>query len=163
MPSPQKKKSGNIQKPSGQAAKKAGGEKDSLKLLSTLKMKMVQANDFGKVMDYFFDHFGENDQFMRLGEPTRHELLEQVLAATAKQTLRTSKVQITNGFFIHLPEQQFLHGACQLNGRLSNFFYFEDIDSGMVAIVTEPTKSETQIARFSCQMAKDVSPPKHVN
>src|SRR5438105_2776274 len=42
-----------------------------LALLATLKDKLATATNFSEVMVYFFDHFGEEAEFMALGETGR--------------------------------------------------------------------------------------------
>lgn len=126
--------------------------KQPLKQLPTLKMKLITATEFNDVFNYFFDYFGENEHFLKLGEPTRHELLEKVLAHSVKSILGTDLVVIRNGFFIHLPGQRFIHGGCNLNGYIANFFYFDDIDSGMLVLASPPYEQETKFVRFSLQM-----------
>jgi hypothetical protein len=124
--------------------------KQSLKKLPTLKMKLISATDFGEVFDYFFDHFGENEEFMNLGESTRNSLLEQALVQAASKMLNTTVIAIPKAFYISIPDYQFIHGAGQMNDALINFFYFEDIDSGMMAMASEKFGDETKLARFSC-------------
>lgn len=126
-------------------------KRDPVKQLPALKVKLVTAKNFLDVFNYFFDHFGENEDFMGLGEPKPHPLLEEVLVHTARQVIQSPVIIVRNAFFIHLPEQHFIHGACLFNAHLANFFYFEDIDTGMLALAPSPLGKETQIARFSCQ------------
>jgi hypothetical protein len=144
MKPPRKKKSKRMEQP--------------LTLLPTLKMKLITAKDFGEVFDFFFDYFGENEHFMKLGHAGRHELLEQVLVHSAKQVLRSNVIVMKNAFVILLPEQQFVHGAGQFNDYLANFFYFEDIDAGMLALAHMPFTDETQLIRFSCQQLGQTPP-----
>lgn len=124
---------------------------ESLKRLPTLKLKLVTATEFSDVLNYFFDHFGENEEFMGLGKADRHPLLEEVLAHSARAVLQTSLIVMKNVFIIHVPGYHFVHGAFQVNGNLANFFYFEDIDTGMMAMTPSPTSNETRFIRFSCQ------------
>ncbi len=122
-----------------------------LRHLQALKLKMGTATDFSEVYNYFFDHLGENPAFLDIGQPTRHEVLEQVLANIAGKILKTRRVAIQRALFIHLPEHGFIHGTCHLNNNhIATFFYFEDIDAGMMATSPMPPTGETQIARFSC-------------
>jgi hypothetical protein len=37
--------------------------------LEKLRKELATGKNFGQIWDYFFDHFGENDAFMRLPKP----------------------------------------------------------------------------------------------
>ena len=58
--------------------------------LATLKDKLASATNFSDVMVYFFDHFGEDPDFMGLGETGHVPFLETVLAEVAKQLYKDS-------------------------------------------------------------------------
>lgn len=120
--------------------------------LQALKLKMGTATDFSEIFNYFFDHLGEDPAFLDIGQPIRHEVLEQVLAKIAGQILKTRWAAIQQALFIHLPQQGFIHGTCHLNNNyFATYFYFEDIDAGMMAMTDfPPSGGETQMARFSC-------------
>src|SRR5262249_52225983 len=49
-----------------------------LSLLETLKDKLLHAKQFSKVWEYFLDHFGENPDFVALGERTQDAFLKTV-------------------------------------------------------------------------------------
>ena len=50
---------------------------------------------------------------------------------------------------IHLPDQKFIHGNVNVNGRVGGVLYFEDVGVGLLA-VSEPFPSdETKFARFT--------------
>ncbi|MCI0399534.1 MAG: hypothetical protein L0332_24130 [Chloroflexi bacterium] len=122
--------------------------KVNLGRLEILKKKLVAETDFYRVFNYFFDHFGENEAFLDLGGPTRHPTLEKIIAQVGGGLLGT-RVVLMNLLLIRLPEQGFIHGGCVLNGHVVNFFYFEDIQVGMMAIALSRKQGETKIVRFS--------------
>lgn len=123
----------------------------SVKKLAELKVKLVTATDFHAVFNYFFDHFGENDAFMRIGEPKQNDQLQQVLVACAQPVLKQSVVAVRNAMMIYVAEQQFYHGGGMFNHMMANFFYFEDIDAGLLALADLASPGKTMIARFSLQ------------
>ena len=53
---------------------------DNLHLLATLKDKLINSNDFSAVMHYFFDHFAENEAFMKLGKAQHSSFVETIVA-----------------------------------------------------------------------------------
>ena len=119
-----------------------------LTLLATLKDKLANAKNFGDIWTYFFDHFGEDAEFIALGERTRDRMLEAILAQIGKEMFGRP-VKVTDLLLTRLPEQQFIHGGLLLGGSLANVLYFEDIHMGVVAVVAAFRPSETKMARFS--------------
>jgi hypothetical protein len=118
-----------------------------LSLLATLKQKLVEATRFADVFNYFFDHFGEKPEFMKLGEPGSDLLLEAALEQIAEQ-LFERKVPVTNVMLVRLAEQQFLHGTAMLGDRLATVIYFQEIEMGMLAVLWSHATSETKFIRF---------------
>src|ERR671932_627323 len=97
-----------------------------LRKLTTLKMKLGQEKELADVMNYFFDHFGESQDFIELSEPARHEMLEAILAQTVGPlTGIKTKVVLRNFLLLHVPQYQFYHGAFMINGKLANVIYFD--------------------------------------
>jgi hypothetical protein len=121
-----------------------------LTLLTTLKDKLLHTKDFTQIWEYFFDQFGEDPAFIALGERTRHPFLETVLEQVGRQ-LFGKPVTVAKLLLTRLPEQQFLHGGCTLNGKLANVIYFEDIHMGLLAVVLSVTPSDTKMVRFTGQ------------
>jgi hypothetical protein len=119
-----------------------------LALLATLKNKLIHAKNFGQVWEYFFDHFGEDLEFIAQGERARHPFLEAVLTQVGREMFG-KPVRLTNLLLTRLPEHQFFHGACSLDGKLANVMYFEDIQVGLIAVAASFAPSETKMARFT--------------
>lgn len=121
----------------------------NLRLLSNLKYKLIRSQDLGEIWEYFWDHFGEDQNFIVLGRSTRHEFLEKVLKQVARKMFG-KRARLTHVMFFRVPKQRFIHGTCRLDGKLSSVMYFEDIRAGCVAVVTSDveSESETQLARF---------------
>ncbi len=121
----------------------------SIKKLAELKVKLVTTTDFHETFHYFFDHFGENDEFMRAGHARHNARLQEVLANCAQPILKQSVITMRNTVMVYIREHKFYHGALTINNIMANFFYFQDIDSGLMALAVAPEKGETIIARFS--------------
>jgi len=119
-----------------------------LALLATLKQKLVNATQFSDVFSYFLDHFGEQPDFMGLGERTTDPFVEAVLLQVG-QTLFGKAVDLTGLLLVQLPEHQFLHGAATLGGKLATVIYFEDVHMGLIAL--DWSAKETKFSRFRGQ------------
>lgn len=140
-------------------------KKKLLKNLPILKMKLTTATQFNEVFDYFFDEFGENRIFLDISVPyPNYEMLQNVLAHSVGRILKTNRIVIRNGVFLHIPEYpSFVHGTGRFNEYLSNFFYFEDIDMGMLAMVLSPNDPMTQLIRFSMRRPGPGGHPSQAN
>jgi hypothetical protein len=109
--------------------------------LFDLKKKLIMEDDFGQMYEFFMDHFGENDEFLALGQRVRQAdfPITNVAVAAALATLATT-ANIQNAKKaaqiqpIHLPEEHFLHGPIHLGNTFGLFFYFEDVDVGLVYV-----------------------------
>jgi hypothetical protein len=119
-----------------------------LTLLATLKDRLIHAENFTQVWEYFLDHFGQDPEFIALGERTDDPFLEAVLTQVGTELFQR-EVAPTDFLLTRVPEHQFVHGGCILNGRLTNVLYFEDIHTGLLAVVTSVTPAETKLVRFT--------------
>jgi hypothetical protein len=127
-----------------------------LSLLSVLKERLIQAKQFSEVWEYFMDHFGENRQFLVLGERVRHALLEDLITQMAKK-LCDVDVKVEDILLKSLAEQQFFHGGViSPQGEMINVLYFDDIDMGTLAVASIRSPMTT-VARFSVRLAPDPS------
>jgi|LakMenE01Jun11ns_1017448.scaffolds.fasta_scaffold9432608_2 hypothetical protein len=121
---------------------------NNLHLLNSLREKLINADNFSDVMHYFFDHFAENEEFLQLGRPQHSNLVETIAVETATAALQ-ERATLRNFRLIRLPKEKFYHGACFVNGRIANIFFFEDIMTGMMAISMEDGSSEVRFARMT--------------
>ena len=118
-----------------------------LSKLGTLQQKLVEAGDFAPVWDYFMTNFGEQDWFMDLGERTRSPMLEAAISQAAEEILG-GPVPLERLLLVRLPEQRFIHGALQLQGKFANVFYFEEVGVGLLTVVLS-FAGDTRLARFT--------------
>jgi hypothetical protein len=126
--------------------------------LTTLKEKLIHARNFTRVWEYFMDQFGQDPEFIALGDTTEDPFLEAILLHVGKGLFGRA---VTSADFLltRLPEHQFLHGGGTIDGRLANVLYFEDIRIGLLAVVVSINPSETKMVRFSGRpMPADWSP-----
>lgn len=99
----------------------------------TLKQLLISEENFSDVFDYFFKHFGENQNFYELGELSSNEMLFTVLKATGKN-FYGEKCKIANARLTEISEQNFIHGTCFLEENLVLVIYFTDLNLGLASI-----------------------------
>ncbi|HKI36407.1 MAG TPA: hypothetical protein VKA46_31405 [Gemmataceae bacterium] len=119
-----------------------------LSKLAALKVKLLTAKHFGEVTGYFLDHFGDHPAFIKLGEPTRDDFIDQVLAQVAAQLFGRSVV-IRDIRLVRLPEYEFVHGGFCVEGKVGTIIYFEDERKGLISLAWSLSPPETKYARFT--------------
>jgi hypothetical protein len=122
--------------------------------LATLKKKLQTAREFSEVWRYFMDHFGEDPDFMALGEQTRDTFLEQTVAQIGAQ-LTGTPVSVVTTLLIRVPDQGFIHGCVTLGGRPGNLLYFEDIHMGLLGVAWSAATAEAKFVRFTGRPLRD--------
>lgn len=118
-------------------------------------MKTTTEKDLAKIISYFFDHFGEDRDFMLGGDTIEHELLEQIVKTVLQKIFKSVDQKMIDTRFSHFPKDSFIHGGCMLRNpmAMATVFYFEDIDTGVISIVNPTQSSNTEMVRFSCHVA----------
>jgi hypothetical protein len=125
-----------------------------LSKLATLKTKLLTAGNFGDVLGYFLDHFGEDPEFMDLGEAVSDDFIDEVLAQVAAQLFRKN-VRIHDVRLVCLPEHGFVHGGFTVEGKVGTLIYFSEVHKGLIAIAWSVMPAETKYARFTGQPLPD--------
>lgn len=121
----------------------------NLHLLPTLKEKLVNSDNFSEVMHYFFDHFAENNAFMDLGNFRHSKLIETIALQAASTALNEKKIVIRGMRLVCLPKEKFYHGPCFINSHIATLFFFEDIQTGMMAISVSSQPGQMLYARIT--------------
>jgi hypothetical protein len=129
-----------------------------LSRLQELKRQVVNDKDLMKVWEFFLDNFGEDLEFLDLGQPIRHEELETTIAHISLEMFPNDGTMVMIRL-IHLPEQKFIHGSVNVAGRDGGVIYFEDIRVGVVTASDGFPSKETKFARFSTQPYKPERKP----
>lgn len=119
-----------------------------------LKEKLTTGRNFGEIMGYFMDHLCEHSEFFKLGARVmEHPTLEAALAAVADRMVG-GKAVFQEMLIVRVPEHKFVHGGCLLDGKIAQFFYYEDIHVGLLAVAMSFQTGETQFARFTATPIK---------
>jgi hypothetical protein len=119
--------------------------------LGELREKMQTEEDFGAIWKFFFDHFGENPEFMAMGEradETMHSFLEPILESICKQAL-SREVMVAQFILTEAPGQKFYHGPCLTDAGIAVVFYFDDVKTGMFSLTPSLGSGLVHYARFS--------------
>lgn len=120
--------------------------------LTTLRKMVHEAKTFSDVWDYFLTNFGENPEFMSLGEDLTQtkniDFLIQALTEVGRQLFAgKSALRLVGIKLRRIPEAGFIHGTLFMEGRLTSVMYFEEIHKGIFAILWDPP--ETKFVRFT--------------
>ncbi len=118
-----------------------------LSKLPELKEKLMLAEKIGDVWDYFFDHFGEDPEFMALGKRRKSPFLRNILVKLGRQ-LYGPEGKLTALQLVVLRKHRFAHGSCFLGAHPASVMYFADVGLGSVA-ATEPGTGRTHFVRFT--------------
>ncbi len=118
-----------------------------LSRLEDLKEKLTEAETLGDIWDYFFDHFGDDPEFIALGKRKRVPLVRTILRKVAAQ-LFGEGAELRSLQLTVLKKQKFAHGTCFLAGRLTSVLYFGDLGMGSLA-ATDQATGMTHFVRFT--------------
>lgn len=116
----------------------------------TLRDLLVNEKDFAKTWEFFLDNFAENAEFIENGKRTESPLLEAVIGQVGQQL--TGNATIKELLLVSVPGQGLIHGGCIVGTKIANLIYFEDVQSGLIAIPWSIATGETKYARFSTRM-----------
>jgi hypothetical protein len=122
-----------------------------LSKLEELKLKLTTAKDFQTVFEFFLDHFGDHEEFIKLGGPVEDTVLFGSIAGVARQLYGPDTV-VLNPVMIAVPGTPFIHGRCVIGGRMANVLYFTDIQVGLVGVFSLNPKVPARYTRFSNRM-----------
>lgn len=118
----------------------------NLEHLTTLKHKLVTANNFKETWEYFFEHFGGNPHFLKMGKRVTNPLLEAIVTKLGQELSQQSS-QANHLLLTEIEAYHFIHGACLLEKHIVTILFFTDIDMGLFAISME--EMEISLIRFS--------------
>jgi hypothetical protein len=125
--------------------------------LDQLKQRLIDGDDYTRVLQDFLDGVGNDPAFMDRGRPVEDFLLMHIIAKAGGEILGGSP-RLENVILIQIPESNFIHGSFLLSGRIANVIYFPDIGVGVFAVIISlGNNPSTQVVRFSAVMCTDPS------
>ena len=119
-----------------------------LKQLLQLKKRLIHETDLSKVWSYYMDNFADFPEFIEQGSPKPDEFLESILPQICLQIFG-KMTKITDLLPIYIPEYQFFHAPFFANHHIGGLIYFEDIQTGLIAISPPPPDDMVKYSRFS--------------
>ena len=114
--------------------------------LSVLQEKLQHVTDYELALSYFLEEFAGDARFIQQCEPEEALNLMGVLAHVAGKALG-KPVTLEQARAFHLPQFGFTHGNAAAAGRILLFFYFQTVDTGLMALIPG-VKEGTEVARF---------------
>jgi hypothetical protein len=118
----------------------------NLSLLGQLKHKLKSVEDLGEALSYFFDEFGDDTNFLVLGERYHDEALEAIVLATVR-SMSAPEAELDNLLITRLVAENFIHAGFTSLGKLGLFFYFPEDHLGLVSM-TDMNTGQTALGRF---------------
>ncbi len=114
--------------------------------LGILRDKLQHPTDYEKALHYFLEEFagdlGFNGQSLREDWPHLLAVLAQIAGKALGKPARFDQSNV-----LHLPQFRFFHGNGAVAGRVALFFYFEEVNTGLLALIPGASGG-TEVARF---------------
>lgn len=117
--------------------------------LGVLRERLLHPTDYETAVSYFLEEFAGDNAFVRASDPEKMPHLVSVLGKVVSKAVGKT-VEVEGALVSYLRAHRFVHGNGQAAGRVVLFFYFEEIDTGMVMIIPG-MRGEMEIARFKLQ------------
>ena len=116
-------------------------------MVKSLRQKLVSGENFEKIYNLFFD-LVESHTNLLMGESKMNEDLHNIIAMTMKQIMirKNMKAVVSmDSQMIYVESLNLYHGsiAC-VGGWLFTYFYFTDLDKGMLACA-KPMSKDTEV------------------
>jgi len=114
--------------------------------LGVLRERMLHPTDYELALHYFLEEFAGDAGFLGASEPDDAPHLLAVLAHVAGKALG-GKAEFDEAKLFLLREHRFYHGNATVAGRVLLFFYFEEADKGIAALIPG-NSGAMDVARF---------------
>src|SRR6266404_4346365 len=126
--------------------------------LGVLREKLQHATAYEQALHYFLEEFAGDAKFMGQCEPEEAFNLVGVLTHVAGKALG-SPAPLEQTRILRLAQFRFTHGSAAVAGRVLLFLYFEEADTGLMALIPG-VRGGTEVARFRLTGAIAAN-PKH--
>lgn len=127
--------------------------------LAALRERLQHPTDYEKAFHYFLEEFGGDKEFIAQGVVEQAPQLVAILSAVASQALGRS-VEVQQTRISAMPAFRFHHGFGMVDGRAAIFFYFEEINSGLLVIIPG-NRGEAEMGRFRLPAGLGADPAKN--
>jgi hypothetical protein len=96
-----------------------------------LRQALVSESDFHKIQDYFLTLTETNMQAID-GQLGKNKTLKEVIQFVLGGVIGVSKPTLVNLMMVEVRQRNFWHGSGFVNGNIFTFFYFADLDKGLI-------------------------------
>jgi hypothetical protein len=114
--------------------------------LGVLQEKLQHATDYDQALYYFLEEFAGDAAFMQQCEPDESLHLVAALTHVVGKTLG-KEMPLQNSRVFRLAQFRFSHGNAAVGERVVLFFYFDAVDTGLMALIPG-LQGEAEVARF---------------
>jgi hypothetical protein len=114
--------------------------------LAQLRERMLQPTDYELAVTYFLDEFAGDEPFVKQSEADDAPHLQEVLEHVAMLSMGRP-VKFESARLLRLPGHKFLHGNATFGTRTLLYFYFEEADAGIVALIPG-VRGAMEVGRF---------------
>jgi hypothetical protein len=114
--------------------------------LGLLQQKLQHATDYEQALYYFLEEFAGDAKFIEQCDPEEALHLKAALGHVAGKALGTP-AELQQSHVFRLQQFGFTHGNAAVAGRVLLFFYFDAVDTGLMALIPG-VKGETDVSRF---------------
>ena len=96
-----------------------------------LRQALVSESDFHKIQDYFLTLTETNLQAID-GKLGKNKSLKEIIQFILGEVVGVSRPTLVNLMMVEVRQRNFWHGSGFLNGNIFTFFYFADLDKGLI-------------------------------
>lgn len=114
--------------------------------LGLLQEKLQHATDYDQALYFFLEEFAGDAAFIQQCEPDEALNLVAALTQVVGKTLGQA-TPLQNSRVFRLAQFRFSHGNAAVGDRVVLFFYFDDVDTGLMALIPG-LRSQAEVARF---------------
>jgi hypothetical protein len=126
--------------------------------LEALRQKLEHPTDYELALTYFLDEFAGDANFVMQSDEEDAPHLLAVLRHTAGKLLGNAQ-DFANSRVLRLGQFKFTHGNAVVAGRVLLFFFFEEANLGLLALIPG-VRGATEVGRFRLDGAL-AGNPKH--
>jgi hypothetical protein len=107
--------------------------------LFALKAKLIEAmkspsdGNLSEVVGYFLDHFAQDPQFVKTGDPYSSGDIDGWLAEAGRRFLGVA-VDMSGTPLRRISNYAFVHGGFSMDGHDGIVFYFDDVKQGLITV-----------------------------
>ncbi len=130
--------------------------------LDRLEEKLQDPEDWDQAMNYFFDHFGTEPEFLEMSQKTRLPIILTMMGEIGKQLFHKEEVALVNPMMFKVKEFNLVHGTCVTEGRLITFVYLMNIHKGVFSIANLQTMKVEHCSRVSALPLGSVEDEDHM-